>query len=231
MFNYIGHTCDVCNQKFDNHSDVVVCPECGTPHHRECYKQLGHCVNEAKHSEGFEYTPPQSTVNPDTVRCPKCGANNPKDAVFCESCGISLTDGSHKSHTSPEDIRQQAKSTFVPPVVPVSMEGEHDGVAYKDMALYIGPSFAYYIHGFKRIKKEPKTKIFCWSAFLFDGLYFLYRKMWGEAVLILLAGLVLGIPGSIVLAESMGLIPSSSPLLFSHLDIVVTVCSVLSMML
>lgn len=231
MFNYIGHTCDVCNEKFTAQSDVVVCPECGTPHHRECYKQLGHCVNEAKHAEGFEYAPPQAAEKPNTITCPKCGAANPKDVAFCESCGISLADGSHKSHPSPEEFKQQARSTFVPPVVPVGMEGEKDGVTYKDMALYIGPSYAYYIHGFKRLQKEPKTKIFCWSAFFFDGIYFLYRKMWPEAILILLAGLVLGAPSMIVLAESMGIISSSSPLIFKHLDLVVTLGSVLSMML
>lgn len=231
MFNYTGHTCDVCNEKFTAQSDVVVCPECGTPHHRECYRQLGHCVNEAKHAEGFEYSAPQPAANPNTLTCPKCGAVNPKDVAFCESCGISLADGNHQSRTSPEEFRQQAKSTFVPPVVPVGMEGEIDGVTLKDMALYIGPSYAYYIHGFKRIEKEPKTRIFCWSAFFFDGIYFLYRKMWLEAILVLLVGLVLGIPSTIVMMETMGVISSSSPLMFSNIDLVMTVCSVLSMML
>ena len=29
MINFIGCTCDVCNEKFTAESDVVVCPECG----------------------------------------------------------------------------------------------------------------------------------------------------------------------------------------------------------
>ena len=56
--DYIGYKCPVCDKYFHVGDDVVVCPECGTPHHRECYKNLGHCVNEDKHSQGFDYIMP-----------------------------------------------------------------------------------------------------------------------------------------------------------------------------
>lgn len=42
--------CPVCNNKFTDEDDVVVCPECGTPHHRECYFSNGGCFNEDKHN-------------------------------------------------------------------------------------------------------------------------------------------------------------------------------------
>ncbi|MDE6471043.1 MAG: DUF2628 domain-containing protein [Eubacterium sp.] len=47
--------CPVCNNNFAQEDDVVVCPKCGTPHHRACYNSLGHCANSDKHSSGFEY--------------------------------------------------------------------------------------------------------------------------------------------------------------------------------
>lgn len=47
--------CPVCNNNFTQDDDVVVCPKCGTPHHRDCYNSLGHCANADKHSTGFEY--------------------------------------------------------------------------------------------------------------------------------------------------------------------------------
>ena len=42
--------CPVCNNKFTDEDDVVVCPECGTPHHRDCYFSNGGCFNEEKHN-------------------------------------------------------------------------------------------------------------------------------------------------------------------------------------
>lgn len=44
--NYI---CPVCNETFNEDDDAVFCPECGTPHHRECWKKNGKCFNEALH--------------------------------------------------------------------------------------------------------------------------------------------------------------------------------------
>lgn len=233
MFNYNGHICDVCNEKFTSQSDVVVCPECGTPHHRECYKKLGHCVNEAKHSDGFEWKVPEKAVNFNAASCPRCEHENPKDATFCENCGIALAPQAAKGHSMPQppvigDIMGQNKTSSVPPILPKALEGEVDGVSYKDMAIYIGPSHAYYIYNFKRIQADKKNKLFCWSAFLFDGIYYLYRKMWLEALIILIVSSILAIPSSIVMAETLGLIPSGSPLLFSGIETVVTICSVIT---
>ena len=47
--------CPVCNRKFEEGDDVVYCPECGTPHHRDCYKAVGHCVNRGLHASGYSY--------------------------------------------------------------------------------------------------------------------------------------------------------------------------------
>ena len=231
MYIYNGHTCDVCNEKFTPQSDVVVCPECGTPHHRECYKSLGHCVNEAKHAEGFEWKAPEKAVNHNVTVCPKCQSPNPKDATFCEQCGISLVEQPKKNpHTPPfaGDIRDQLTGENSP--FPAgTFDGELEGVNYKDIAVYIGPSSAFYVYHFKRIQKEgKKARVFTLSAFFFDGLYFLYRKMWLEAIVILILGSLLAVPSTLVMLETLGLIPSTSPYLFSGIDTAATICSVVS---
>ena len=38
-FRFTNEKCPVCNNTFKEDDDIAVCPECGTPHHRECYKQ------------------------------------------------------------------------------------------------------------------------------------------------------------------------------------------------
>ena len=47
-----GIPCVACGKKFTPEDDIVVCPECGAPYHRACYKELGHCVHADRHAEG-----------------------------------------------------------------------------------------------------------------------------------------------------------------------------------
>ena len=53
MPSYKNEKCPVCNTEFKDGDDIVTCPVCGTPHHRECYNKIGHCINEDKHKEAL----------------------------------------------------------------------------------------------------------------------------------------------------------------------------------
>ena len=78
MADYKGNTCPVCKQKFKEADDIVVCPDCGTPYHRECWKKVGVCVHQADHAAGFEWTPDNVISDrPDDIVCPNCGTHNP----------------------------------------------------------------------------------------------------------------------------------------------------------
>ena len=50
---YENSICPGCGEAFKEDDDVVVCPECGTPQHRQCYINHGGCVNTALHGQGF----------------------------------------------------------------------------------------------------------------------------------------------------------------------------------
>ena len=69
--NYTGVQCPVCFEVFDDSSDVVVCPECGTPHHRECYEKNGGCVNAAKHGGDFIWVSPIAPKEEEPAEKPK----------------------------------------------------------------------------------------------------------------------------------------------------------------
>ena len=45
--------CPICRARFTDNADIVVCPICGTPHHRVCYEIKGHCGLENLHESGF----------------------------------------------------------------------------------------------------------------------------------------------------------------------------------
>ncbi|MCM1365440.1 MAG: DUF2628 domain-containing protein [Faecalibacterium sp.] len=98
--------CDGCSREFDENDDVVVCPVCGTPQHRECYKLKGECVNAARHAEGFvwqdavaqsEIPAKEDTVSDekqeqgDALVCPNCGHENEPGSKVCEECGTKFT--------------------------------------------------------------------------------------------------------------------------------------------
>lgn len=92
MSKYSGFHCPVCGSVFTDQDDIVVCPDCGTPHHRECWAKLGHCAYQDRHRENLEWHEDQ-LIQPGTaqqVACPACGTRNRPDAAACVHCGAPL---------------------------------------------------------------------------------------------------------------------------------------------
>ena len=50
-----GVSCVRCHAYLFPEDDIVYCPVCGAPHHRECYEQLGHCAMEEFHGTDRQY--------------------------------------------------------------------------------------------------------------------------------------------------------------------------------
>ena len=53
MNRFENKLCPFCRARFTDKADVVVCPICGTPHHRVCYEIRGKCGLENLHESGF----------------------------------------------------------------------------------------------------------------------------------------------------------------------------------
>ncbi len=199
--DYIGSKCQVCDEYFHVGDDIVVCPECGTPHHRDCYKKLGHCVNEDKHSQDFDYlnelktetTIENENYNRDTdlIVCKKCGAKNPNNALFCSRCGESFINQStvNQNHQQDNKGNEQPFSPFssssgspnvilFDPLAGVKPDTDlGDGVTAAEAAKYVKQNTPYFITIFNNIKNYSKSR-FNFCAALFGGGYLLYRKMY-----------------------------------------------------
>ena len=212
MYDFTGQQCPVCHQLFQEDADLVVCPDCGAPYHRECYAQTGHCLLQAKHAPDFEWTPPHA-AKPERA-CPNCGAMNEVTVGECGSCAYPLSGAdyaqppqqptppraaaNHRNRSGStgfdydEFYRQaHARNQDVPKITP---DETLEGIPAADWAYYIGPSNHIYLLVFKQMELLRQKKAISFSAFLFGHYYFLYRKAWRPGLACMLISLVLSVP-------------------------------------
>lgn len=134
MFFYEGYLCPVCKKKFEETDDIVACPACGAPHHRECWLQHGGCRYAEDHGTSRQWKRPEDTAHSSgsaqssdrpvppyahssgQVRtCSRCGKVNPEYAEFCSRCGQTMSppDWSGKS-SSGQPSNDQSNNNNAP---------------------------------------------------------------------------------------------------------------------
>ncbi len=213
---FTKYKCPVCCEWFKSGDDIVVCPECGTPHHRECYEKLNHCCYEDKHSENFSFEESNKNSSENTTdtenntdvffTCPNCKTENPKDMFYCTKCGFPLNEQDRKNYTATNNQTQDRQNNpsgqpFGQGMPPFGFGGTVNGFPFDPMAgiksdepiaenvtagemsKFVGKTTPYYMMIFNRIKKTGASR-FNFSAFIFSGVYFLYRKMSALGILI-----------------------------------------------
>lgn len=193
--DYIGNKCPVCDEYFHANDDIVVCPECGTPHHRECYNEIGKCANFDKHTNGFDYQEniTNNTENDDSIiTCKNCGAKNSDSAFFCTHCHTPLHEQqSYKTQTNNSQNNPYGASPFgaspqgqnpniimFDPLAGVSPNTDlGEGITAGETAKFVKQNTPYFITIFNNINKFSKSR-FNFCAMLFGGGYLLFRKMY-----------------------------------------------------
>lgn len=175
MSLYKGYKCAACGIVFEENDDVVVCPECGAPHHRGCYFEKGECFLKDKHSEDFKFSPEKIEEPVKEVEKPFEEINTQKNTPeqgFPRVPNEVLFYGG----VNPEDTIRR---------VPV-----------KQLAEYVGPSSGSFLRKWKMIEKGIGGS-FNLPAFIFGPVYFLYRKMWLLGIIYLIFSLVSATPSVI----------------------------------
>lgn len=103
---YNHENCSCCDVVFDEHSDIVVCPDCGTPVHRHCWQAAGACPNAHSHGGEFFWQPTQAVpekLNDEKTKnlCDQCGEYTEPGMPFCGGCGA------EQGHSSPIEMFSQ----------------------------------------------------------------------------------------------------------------------------
>lgn len=207
MANYTGAECLVCKEKFNDNDDIVVCPDCGTPYHRECYLKEGKCINDSLHENNKSWTRDKAETGEELPKvCNKCGAENKPHSFLCQKCGASLVEQFNfdENKNTDNDFNRQnsgfAGFTFNIGDKYCGMNPEEeiaDDVKVSDAADFIGANVPYYLILFKRMKDTGKKISACVISLFLPQFYFAYRKMWKEAFFMTILETLLSVPYAI----------------------------------
>lgn len=179
---YDNKVCDGCSEIMLEGDDIVVCPECGTPQHRECYNKNNECVNAHLHAEGFDWQKAHEEPAPE---------EKAENAEFAQN------------EEMPEDAPKAEYSSFggapnIPPMPEFRIDGVYikghtydadediGGATVQEVVTYTQVNFKHYI---KRLVKNRHKKSFFlswnWGAFFFGPAWFFYRKLYKLGIIFL----------------------------------------------
>lgn len=181
MSLFENQNCPVCKRQFEDGDDIVVCPECGTPHHRECYNLIGHCVNRGLHKSDYNYYNEHPQPKKENGHEERQSFFPPKDENGSES---------RKGFVPP--VFGGAPSSAPFSVNPFETTDEKiNGESLADVAAYVRNNQLRFINIFRRQEQTGKKTGWNWGAFFFGQYYFFFRKMYKQAIILLCAGLTI----------------------------------------
>ena len=222
MPKYYGCPCEGCGKPLTLQDDIVVCPDCGAPYHRDCYEKLGRCIHAPAHAAGYEWKFPYQES--ELCTCPACGERTLRSESVCRCCGAALPpegaqepadradSDEHSEEFDYSTFYRQFQETGAPQVDPLRQtyqaafgkEEVMDGIPCKDWADFIGPASPAYLSAYCRMQLSHTKTSMSFSAMLFGPFYFFYRKAWKPAFGFLAAELVVALPTLLSMMQATG---------------------------
>ncbi len=237
MFDYTGYKCKSCGNEFSENDDIVVCPDCGTPYHRECYLKEGKCINFELHDKHISWKADNEQKGCTVQKCKNCGGVLSENQLFCDKCGTAteyylktnpnkadnvgarngynpVNDYSANANNNPTEALYPYMINYSDPLCGFNPEEEYEnGLTTKDIADFVGQRTYYYLPKF-RIFKLTKLKLSMnIAAMFFPELYFANRKMPFAAFLIMIFNAIIGFPANIASVQEMLKLDKTRPLM------------------
>lgn len=156
--------CAACGMKFFDDADIVVCPECGTPYHRECWERIGACVHSAEHGS-YEWKGENQELREHLENIES--TENQKHENTNDGFEIIHVDSydEYREIMDKKLLEQQKDFDAI------------DGVTAQELLKFIGKNGYYYLPVFKDIRKNNKSLKLNFAAFLMFPMHCFYRKM------------------------------------------------------
>jgi len=219
--SYENLPCPGCGEALAAGEDIVTCPDCGAPQHRECWLKDDRCALSERHGESFVWQPPalpeperagetplQAHINrwEEQASCPSAFQPEGQEAqpyFFCPNCGRKNQNGSMQCENcgylffAPTPNRPAVPGVpqvwISGPGDPMYVKPEQDlgGALAGDLALFIQRYARTYLYKFKQMALEGKRLFFNLAACVFRGYWFIFRKMYSLGLIFLLLTLAL----------------------------------------
>lgn len=193
MTRFENKLCPVCRIRFTEKSDIVVCPECGTPHHRACYLTENKCSLSELHASGWSWEGALPDEQSETSSEPKAEEKSVSD-LFGE---INEDENSEfapynrearmfEEQLGDENPFRELFRTLSDKEIGEDNVSMHELVAYSATSVYhYGKAFS----AFRGLTDGKKHKVFFnFCGGVFAPIFQFYRKMnfFGLSVLIVL---------------------------------------------
>ena len=190
--NTEGVSCVRCHAYLFPEDDIVYCPVCGAPHHRECYNQLGHCALEEFHGTDRQYDKVKAReAEQNAAEMPNTG-ENAEGLITCQMCHEKYDFALNACPKCGAPNIAKAGGSFVNFDFLCGVPADYDigdGIPADEAKRFVAANTPRYIPKFAVLNAKNKLS-WNWLAFLFPCGWMLSRKMYKNGIV---AGLLTAI--------------------------------------
>ena len=183
--NTEGVSCVRCHAYLFPEDDIVYCPVCGAPHHRECYNQLGHCALEEFHGTDRQYDKVTAREEEQAAaEMPNTG-ENAEGLITCQMCHEKYDFALNACPKCGAPNIAKAGGSFVNFDFLGGVPADYDigdGITADEAKRFVAANTPRYIPKFAVLNAKNKLS-WNWLAFLFPCGWMLSRKMYKNGVI------------------------------------------------
>lgn len=163
MFKYEGLCCPVCLAKLFADDDIVVCPDCGAPHHRDCWSSIGKCAYSQTHGTENQWQAPKIELPREEEE-----QNTPSQP---ERQRMYIDGDEQDSESARDEIIDRMLSAGG-----VEKNEKIGGESARSVALIVGVNVPRYLRVFKEMLFNNSKIGWNWLAFLVPQFWLFSRK-------------------------------------------------------
>lgn len=183
--NTEGVSCVRCHAYLFPEDDIVYCPVCGAPHHRECYNQLGHCALEEFHGTDRQYDKVKAREEEQAAaEMPNTG-ENAEGLITCQMCHEKYDFALNTCPKCGAPNIAKAGGSFVNFDFLGGVPADYDigdGITADEAKRFVAANTPRYIPKFAVLNAKNKLS-WNWLAFLFPCGWMLSRKMYKNGII------------------------------------------------
>ena len=183
--NTEGVSCVRCHAYLFPEDDIVYCPVCGAPHHRECYNQLGHCALEEFHGTDRQYDKVKAREEEQAAaEMPNTG-ENAEGLITCQMCHEKYDFALNACPKCGAPNIAKAGGSFVNFDFLGGVPADYDigdGITADEAKRFVAANTPRYIPKFAVLNAKNKLS-WNWLAFLFPCGWMLSGKMYKNGVI------------------------------------------------